>query len=203
MSKSITFNDQPITPSKVICIGRNYVEHIEELGNEMPEQMILFNKPNSAISDTLHYYHDTTRYETEICYLIQGDKIAGVGLGFDLTHAEIQNYLKSKGHPWERAKAFDGSAVLSEFIPLEVPIESLRFELYHNDTLQQHADYELMIYKPHEMLKQIGSFMSFEEGDIIMGGTPKGVSTYRVGDTLSAKLYSNDELLLSFEVVAQ
>ena len=195
--KTLQFNDQNITPSKVVCIGRNYVEHIKELGNEIPENMVVFNKPNSAISDRLDYIDETTRFEAEICFLIQNSQLAGVGVGLDLTKAAIQNKMKNKGLPWERAKAFNGSAVLSEFIVLDKPIESLSMKLFVNDALQQYATYALMMYKPLEMLEEIQSFMSLEDGDIIMSGTPKGVATYKRGDNFHIELYSDNELILS------
>ena len=180
------------TPSKVVCIGRNYVEHIEELGNEMPENMVIFNKPNSAVTETLRYFEPQTRFEGELCLLIQGGNIAGIGFGLDLTHAETQNRLKAKGLPWERAKAFDGAAVLSDFIPFEGSLEKIRFELFRNGRLAQHAHYDLMIYKPAEMLEEIRSFMTLEDGDIIMTGTPKGVSTYERNDRFEAVIYEGD-----------
>ena len=197
--QSITFKNEKVTPSKVVCIGRNYVEHIEELGNEIPENMVIFNKPNSAISDTLSYYSETTRFEGEICFLIKNGEIAGVGFGLDLTHAHIQNQLKTKGLPWERAKAFDGSAVLSPFIPFEGEFSSLNMKLYLNGSLVQFANYDLMMYKPKLMVEEIKSFMTLEDGDIIMSGTPKGVGTYKQGDVFLAQVYSGDELLVEGE----
>jgi len=194
--QTIHYNGAPITPSKVICIGRNYVEHIHELGNEIPSSMVVFNKPNSAITDTLQFITSDTRFEGEICFLIMDGAIAGIGFGLDLTKANLQNHLKAKGLPWERAKAFDGSAVLGDFVPLTVPLESLRMTLHINDTLVQEATYELMIYKPLEMIEEIKSFMSFEEGDIIMSGTPKGVNSYNIGDEFIGRIYSNDTLLV-------
>ncbi len=186
------------TPSKVVCIGRNYVEHIKELGNEIPKNMVIFNKPNSAISDTLYYFDSQTRFEGELCLLIVDKKITGIGFGLDLTHADIQNQLKAKGLPWERAKAFDNSAVLSDFIPFSGNIEELNFRLYRNGTLAQEAHYNLMIYKPTQMLQEIQSFMSLEDGDIIMTGTPKGVSNYQRGDKFEAIIYEGElELLRS------
>lgn len=194
--KTVLFDSYPITPSKVVCIGRNYVEHIHELNNEIPASMVVFNKPNSAISDTLQCITPDTRFEGEICFLIMDGAIAGIGFGLDLTKADLQNYLKSKGLPWERAKGFDYSAVLSNFISLEVPLESLRMTLHINGSLVQEALYDLMIYKPLEMLEEIKSFMSLEDGDIIMSGTPKGVNTYRENDHFLGRIYSNEDLLL-------
>ena len=116
--KTIHYENQKLEVSKVVCIGRNYVEHIKELGNEIPSSMVVFNKPNSAISDRLYYFSEQCRFEGEICFLIRDGKIEAVGFGLDLTHADIQNHLKSKGLPWERAKAFDHSAVLSDFVTI-------------------------------------------------------------------------------------
>jgi len=194
--KTIRFNNAVITPSKVVCIGRNYVEHIHELGNEIPSSMVVFNKPNSAISDTLRFISPDTRFEGEICFLMMDGKIEGIGFGLDLTKADIQNHLKAKRLPWERAKGFDGSAVLGEFVPFTGPVESLRMTLHINDVLVQEATYDLMIYKPLPMIEEIKSFMSFEDGDIIMSGTPKGVNTYSVGDTFVGQIYSDDTLLV-------
>lgn len=193
---SIIYNKECITPSKVVCIGRNYVEHIKELNNETPDTMVVFNKPNSAITNTLQYFTPDTRFEGEICFLIEDKQIAGIGFGLDLTKANIQNKIKEKGWPWERAKAFDGSAVLSEFVKFDGKITDLKLELYINDKLTQYATYDLMIYKPKEMLEEIQTFMSLEDGDIIMSGTPKGVGTYNSGDVFLGKIYENKTLLL-------
>jgi len=194
--KTIQFDNKQIAPSKVVCVGRNYVEHIEELGNEMPENMVLFNKPNSAITGTLDYFTPECRFEGELCLLVMEGKIAGLGLGLDLTYADIQNRQKAKGLPWERAKAFDGSAVLSAFVPFDGSLDTLRFELMHNGVLTQHADYALMMYKPAEILEEISSFMTLKDGDIIMTGTPKGVGTYQKGDLFGMKLFEGDKLIL-------
>lgn len=193
---NISFNNQSLSPSKVVCIGRNYVEHIHELNNEIPSSMVVFNKPNSAITDTFRFITPDTRFEGEICFLMMGGEIAGIGFGLDLTKAELQNYLKSKGLPWERAKGFDGSAVFGDFVALDAPLESLRMSLHINGTLVQEATYELMIYKPLEMIEEIQRFMSFEDGDIIMSGTPKGVNTYHIGDEFVGRIYCNDSLLI-------
>ncbi len=194
--QSIVFNDTHITPSKVVCIGRNYVEHIYELNNEIPSSMVVFNKPNSAISNILKFISSDTRFEGEICFLIMNQKIEGIGFGLDLTKADLQNHLKSKGLPWERAKGFDGSCVLGEFVPLNAPLESLRMTLHINDKLIQEATYDLMIYKPLEMMNEIRTFMSFDDGDIIMSGTPKGVNTYTIRDTFIGRIYSDEKLLV-------
>jgi 2-keto-4-pentenoate hydratase/2-oxohepta-3-ene-1,7-dioic acid hydratase in catechol pathway len=197
MYKTIKFQDKTISPSKVVCIGRNYVEHIKELNNETPDTMVVFNKPNSAISNTLYYISEDTRFEGEICFLIKDKKIDGVGFGLDLTKANIQNKMKTKGLPWERAKAFDNSAVFGNFVKFDKDITKLRLELFINEELIQFANYDLMIYKPFEMLQEIESFMSLEDGDIIMSGTPKGVGNYKKDDKFLGKIYCDDELLVS------
>jgi 2-keto-4-pentenoate hydratase/2-oxohepta-3-ene-1,7-dioic acid hydratase in catechol pathway len=194
---TIKYNNQKIIPSKVVCIGRNYVEHIKELGNEMPKNMVIFNKPNSAVSNTLHYFKEDTRYEGEICFLMKDNKIESLGFGLDLTHANEQNYFKEKGLPWERSKSFDGAAVFSSFVKLEGDISDVKMELYINDSLIQFAGYDLMIYKPDEIIRQINSFMTLEDGDIIMSGTPKGVGTYNIGDKFEGKVYMKDTLILT------
>ncbi|NKQ41552.1 MAG: fumarylacetoacetate hydrolase family protein [Sulfurovum sp.] len=198
----VIFENQNLTPSKVVCIGRNYVDHIEELGNDMPDNMVIFNKANSAITDQLRYFGDQCRFEGEICLLIQKGKIAGIGLGLDLTRADIQSIQKKKGLPWERAKSFDGSAVLSKFIPLQGDISDINFKLHINNKLTQEADYDLMIYKPSEMIHEIESFMTLEDNDIIMTGTPKGVGNYRAGNRFTMQLFDGKELLLEQKWVA-
>jgi len=192
----IKCNNSKITPSKIICIGRNYVEHIKELNNETPDSMVVFNKPNSAINENLYYFSEDTRFEGEICFLIKNKKIDAVGFGLDLTKANIQNKMKQKGLPWERAKAFDNSAVFGEFVKFDDDITKLRLELFINDSLVQFATFDLMIYKPLDIINEIESFMSLEDGDIIMSGTPKGVGTYKINDTFIGKIFCNDELII-------
>jgi len=198
--KNISFQNTEVTPSKVICIGRNYVDHIKELDNEMPKDMVIFNKPNSSISNELKYFSEDTRYEGEICFLIKDNKIDAVGFGLDLTKANEQNYLKSKSLPWERAKAFNGASVLGEFVqfkPAEDDITKIRLELFINDELIQFGSYDLMMYKPSQMIEEINSFMTLEDGDVIMSGTPKGVGTYKRNDKFVGKIYIEDKLIIS------
>ncbi len=203
LMQKIYYKNKEIIPSKIVCIGRNYVEHIEELGNEIPENMVVFNKPNSAISNTLNYFFEDTRFEGEICFLIENANIAGVGFGLDLTHANIQKHLKTKGLPWERAKAFNGSAVLSEFVPFNGDISKLSMKLTINDKLIQFANYDLMMYKPEIMLEEIKNFMDLEDGDIIMSGTPKGVANYHLNDRFLGQIFEDDKLLVASEWVVK
>jgi len=197
--KSINYNNKKIKPSKIVCIGRNYVEHIEELNNEMPDSMVVFNKPNSSITQDLYYFSKDTRFEGEISFLIKDKKIEAVGFGLDLTKANIQSKMKENGLPWERAKSFNNSAVFGEFVKFNGDIKKLRLELFLNDNLIQFANYNLMIYKPQEMIEEIDSFMSLEDGDIIMSGTPKGVGVYRVNDVFIGKIFDGDRLLVKSE----
>jgi 2-keto-4-pentenoate hydratase/2-oxohepta-3-ene-1,7-dioic acid hydratase in catechol pathway len=194
---SVWFRNKKVEPSKIVCVGRNYVEHIHELDNEIPSSMVLFNKPNSAISSTLEYIQEDCRFEGEICFMIKDRKIDGIAFGLDLTKAGIQNHMKEKGLPWERAKSFDKSAVFSYFVKFEGDITTLEMKLYINEKLTQHATYDLMIYKPDEILDEISTFMTLEDGDIIMSGTPKGVAAYKRGDIFVGEIYADDRLIIS------
>ncbi|MAG76785.1 MAG: 2-keto-4-pentenoate hydratase [Colwelliaceae bacterium] len=201
--KSIKFNGKEIQPSKVVCVGRNYVEHIKELNNEMPTEPVIFIKPNSAISNNLHTNEtEEIHYEGEICFLINNGQIQGVGFGLDLTKRKVQSTLKNKGLPWERAKAFDKSAVFSEFVDCG-ELQSYRMELYINNELIQVANYDLMIHKPDALLNDITQFLTLEDGDIIMTGTPKGVGVVKLGDKFTAKLFSNDNLIIESSWTAE
>ena len=200
---TINYNNEIITPSKVVCIGRNYVEHIKELNNETPDTMVVFNKTNSAITNSLEFFTPDTRFEGEICFLIKNNKIDGIGFGLDLTKANIQNKMKAKGWPWERAKSFNKSAVFGEFVKFDGNIKDISMKLFINDNLVQFATYDLMIYKPSQMLQEIQTFMSLEDGDIIMSGTPKGVSTYNRGDIFKGEIYCADKLLVRSEFVVK
>jgi len=195
--KSIKFNKKDIYPSKIICIGRNYVDHIEELNNEVPTEPVIFLKPNSSISEDVSFNNnDAIHYEGEISFLVQSGKLVGVRFGLDLTKREVQSRLKAKGLPWERAKAFDKSAIFSEFVSFHGDCQNLRMELYINEVLVQKAGYDLMLNKPDEILNEAGSFLSFEDGDLIMTGTPKGVGPIKVGDRFSGKIFKNEQLLV-------
>ncbi|MBQ4858844.1 fumarylacetoacetate hydrolase family protein [Pseudoalteromonas sp. MMG007] len=203
--QSIKLGTEKLTPTKVVCVGRNYTAHIAELNNETPEQMVLFNKPNSAITSTLLSEHnnDVLHYETELCFVIKNKQIAGVGLGLDLTKRTVQSKLKNKGLPWERAKAFDSSVILTDFVELSDAAQHFTFELKINDKVIQQGDTHFMLYKPEQILTEISEFMSLEDGDIIMTGTPSGVGEVKCGNTFTVSLYSNEKCLLTQQWVAQ
>lgn len=187
---------QQITPSKVICIGRNYVDHIKELANEIPDEMVVFLKPNSAISATLSAMHndDVLHYEAELSFLYQGGKFTAVALGLDLTKRDVQGKLKAKGLPWERAKAFDGSAVFSDFVVIpKEGLSQLNLSLVINGELKQQGGVNLMLVKPDAILKELKTFIRFEDGDIVMTGTPKGVGVIGSEDSFVGQIYLQQE----------
>lgn len=195
---SILIHDQEIFPSKVVCIGRNYAEHIKELENETPDSMVFFFKPNSSVSQHLVFpkANSSCHYEAEISFLIEENKISAVGFGLDLTLREIQSKLKKKGLPWERAKCFTGSAVFSKFVNIDQDIDNLEVELFINGELKQKGGVELMINKPKEIIEELLTFASFEDGDILMSGTPKGVGEFNVGDVFEGKILQKGKVLV-------
>ncbi len=193
----ISVNGKLVAPSKVVCIGRNYVAHIQELNNEMPEQAVIFVKPNSAIAtEIISNSEEAIHYEGELSFVIENNKIAAVGFGLDLTKRGLQSRLKSKGLPWERAKAFDHSAVFSKFVPFSGDLEALSLQLTINGLLVQQATVDLMIHKPLQLIDEVAAFMSFEDGDILMTGTPKGVGQVAAGDCFIGRIFAGKELLL-------
>lgn len=201
--QTVNLNNHEINPSKIVCIGRNFVAHIQELHNEVPTNMVLFMKPNSAISKNLHAgIDDEIHYEAEISFLLHAGKITGVGLGLDLTKRGIQTKLKEKGLPWERAKAFDGAAVFSDFVSLDCDISTLSLKLFIDGILVQEGGVSLMIYKPDEIVSEVASFMTLYDGDIIMSGTPKGVGVVKIGAKFSGQILSGESILLQQEWIA-
>lgn len=194
---SIILKDKQAVPSKIVCIGRNYVDHIKELNNEIPIQPVIFMKPNSSISNALKFNDfDAIHYEAEISFAVEFGKLVAVGFGLDLTKRELQSQLKAKGLPWERAKAFDGSTVFSEFVRFE-NVQDLRLELFINGELKQAGGYDLMLCKPDDIFNEINTFMTLVDNDIIMTGTPKGVGKIYLGDVFVGKIYEKDNMLIS------
>ena len=195
---SIKLNNQNIIPSKIICIGRNYVEHIKELGNEVPDEMVVFIKPNSAISAELRSFHqEQLHFEGELCFLYQNGGFAAVGFGLDITKRNLQSKLKVKGLPWERAKSFDGSAVFSDFVAIDDVDVSLSFELCIDNKVVQMGAIELMIYKPRKILAELERFITLKDGDIVMTGTPKGVGTILPDAKFSVRVFQHHREILS------
>lgn len=202
--KAIQCDTKAIYPSKVVCIGRNYVDHINELNNDIPDQAVIFLKPNSAISSEIYDNAvDEIHYEGEISFLIESGKISAVGFGLDLTKRGIQSALKAKGLPWERAKAFDNSAVFSEFRSFGGNIDKLRLELYINGNLVQQGGCDLMLFKPQSILAEVKSFLTLENGDVIMSGTPSGVGKVNGGDEFIGKVFEQEELIAEHQWVVK
>lgn len=201
--EKIIVGRRTVAPSKIVCVGRNYVEHIKELNSETPEDMIIFLKPNSAISKELQSFHqEQIHYEAELCFLYENDRFSAVGFGLDLTKRKLQSKLKSKGLPWERAKAFNGSAIFSEFVEISDISPKLNFELNINGKIIQSGNINLMIYKPDKVLSEISKFISLRNGDIVMTGTPKGVGPVNKGEVFAGKVKDNDKVITSAEWLA-
>ncbi len=202
--KNIIVNSNKIYPSKIVCIGRNYSEHIKELNNETPDEMVFFIKPNSSISDKLIFPENQSscHYEAEISFVIKDNKIDAVGFGLDLTLREVQSKLKNKGLPWERAKAFHNAAVFSPFVSFDGDISNLGIELYINGKLTQKGHFSQMINKPNEIIDEANSFTFFEDGDILMTGTPSGVGEFKVGDEFLGKILLNDKVIVEYLTVS-
>jgi len=195
--KSVTWNGKAVYPSKIVCIGRNYAEHIKEFDNEASQEPVIFLKPNSAISQEIHSSQtDLIHYEGEITFLVSSGELSGVGFGLDLTKRDLQYQLKAKGWPWERAKAFDNSAVFSDFVTFGGNVRDLRLEFYINNALVQVGSYDLMLSKPNQMLNEAKSFLSFEDSDLLMTGTPKGVGPVKSGDRYLGKIFEKENLIV-------
>lgn len=195
--KPINLEGKDVFPSKIVCIGRNYVDHIKELGNEVPTEPVIFLKPNSAISETIHSNEvEPVHYEGEITFLVLSGRLAAVGFGLDLTKRDLQSRLKARGLPWERSKAFDGAAIFSGFVSCPLDLSRLGLELWINEQLVQRGGYELMINKPEAILEETSGFLSFEDADLIMTGTPAGVGIVNRGDRFTGRVFDGDSLLV-------
>ena len=192
----IKLADGQITPSKIICIGRNYVDHIKELNSEVPDDMAVFMKPNSAIGQVLNAVHiEPLHYEAELCFLIKDGGYSAVAIGLDLTKRALQSSLKKQGLPWERSKAFDGSALFSDFVAFDGAVKYLNFTLNIDGKNIQTGNVDLMIYKPEVILSELKKFLTLEDGDIIMTGTPAGVGVVKAGQKFAAKLLNGNQPL--------
>jgi 2-keto-4-pentenoate hydratase/2-oxohepta-3-ene-1,7-dioic acid hydratase in catechol pathway len=201
---TVIFNSHHVTPSKVVCIGWNYVAHIEELNNEMPTEPVLFIKPNSSISSAIMLPADEpVDYEAEIAFIVRDGQLAGVGFGLDLTKRGLQNRAKAKGQPWERAKSFDNSAVFSHFVPLDVDFHTLEVQLTINEKVVQSGGVNLMIYKPDFLLEEISSSFSLEDFDIIMTGTPAGTGIAHSGDIFIGRIHAGEDCLIEQQWLVQ
>ncbi len=187
---------------KIICIGRNYAKHIEELQNERPDEPVVFLKPDSAILLKQHpfvipEFSEDIHHEVEI--LVKINKVGKyidpkfahnyydeIGLGIDFTARDLQAKLKEKGLPWEKAKAFDGSAVIGDFLSKNSfnSLESINFELVSNGKVVQKGNSSHMLWKIDELISHVSQFFTLKIGDIIFTGTPEGVAAVKPNDIL-------------------
>lgn len=194
-------------PSKIVCVGRNYAEHAKELGNAIPDRPILFIKPPSSLSSLAQGIHwnqalGECHFECEICLQIAYplsqetdaskalEAIGAVTLGLDLTLRDLQNDLKAKGQPWERAKAFDGACLLADWVEADEigDLQELELVLLINGVERQHGFSQDMIFDIGALLVEISQSFSLEAGDVIMTGTPAGVGALTANDQLTMKL---------------
>jgi 2-keto-4-pentenoate hydratase/2-oxohepta-3-ene-1,7-dioic acid hydratase in catechol pathway len=201
---------------KIICIGRNYVEHAKELGNDIPDEPVIFMKPKSAIIQphTPFYYPEFTNelhYECELVLRISkngkyiqerhaSNYYNGITVGIDFTARDIQDELKKKGLPWEKAKAFDNSAAIGKFIDIKPDFnkKNINFSFLKNGEKVQQGNSGNMIFGIDKLIANISLYFSLNIGDYIFTGTPAGVGECVVGDELEAFL--ENESLLKLEV---
>ncbi len=194
---------------KIICVGRNYVDHIKELSNDKPTDPVIFIKPDTALLDsTQAFYYPSfssdVHYELELVFRVgkvgknieakfAHKYIDAVGLGIDFTARDVQSRLKEKGLPWEKAKAFNGSAFVSSMRPIvEADFsQSIDFQLLKNGDLVQQGHSELMIWNIAELIADISQYFTLKTGDYIFTGTPAGVGPVQIGDTLTGLLQGN------------
>jgi 2-keto-4-pentenoate hydratase/2-oxohepta-3-ene-1,7-dioic acid hydratase in catechol pathway len=187
---------------KIICIGRNYIDHIKELSNQKPKDPVVFLKPDSAViaknqNFIIPSFSDDIHHEVELVVKINkvGKHIDNsfsykyydeIGLGIDFTARDIQNNLKEKGHPWEKSKAFDNSCMVGKFVnknDLE-DLSSIKFSLKKNNELVQSACSSEMLWKIDELISYVSQYFTLKIGDLIFTGTPSGVSRVESGDIL-------------------
>ncbi len=191
---------------KIICVGRNYVDHIKELSNDRPTDPVIFIKPDTALLDqsSAFYYPSFSadvHYELELVFRIgkvgknieakfAHKYIDALGLGIDFTARDVQSKLKEKGLPWEKAKAFNGSAFISNLRPFQESdlTNSIDFQLEKNGITVQNGSSDLMIWNIAELIADISQYFTLKTGDYIFTGTPAGVGPVQIGDTLTGIL---------------
>ena len=201
---------------KIICIGRNYVDHIDELKNDIPKNPIIFFKPSICKLEGSEFkipdFSSDIHHEIEIIYKISKsgknipisdsiNYISGIGLGIDFTAREIQSKFKEKGLPWSISKSFDNSAAISEFKSIDEfkDIQNIDFSLSKNSIEVQSGNSKLMIFKIEYLIHYISKFIPIEENDIIFSGTPKGVNKLKMGDKLEG--YIENEKILNINII--
>ena len=200
---------------KIICVGRNYTEHIEELNNERPDAPVIFLKPDTALLKPGEdfFYPDFSKdihHELELVVKINkvGKNIqeqfahkyySEIALGIDFTARDLQSTLKSKGLPWELAKAFNGSAPVSDFVNISdyEDIQNLNFSLNINGETRQDGNSSMMLYHVNYLIAFVSRFFTLKTGDLIFTGTPKGVGPVLIGDKLTGFLEGKELLNLT------
>jgi len=201
---------------KIICVGRNYADHIEELKNERPQEPVLFLKPDTALLQkkfpfVIPPFSNEMHHEIELVVKINKVgkyidlKFANryydeVTVGIDFTARDLQDKLKAKGLPWEKAKAFDGSAMIGEFVPKTdfESIDNVNLRLTSNGTNVQNGNTQSMLWKVDELIAEISQYFTLKTGDLIFTGTPKGVAKVNPGDVLEGFL--EDKKLFKLQV---
>lgn len=201
---------------KLICVGRNYAEHIKELNNERPDDPVIFMKPETAIplkNEPFFYpeFSKDVHHEVEILVKINrvgkniDEKFAHkyydeIGIGIDFTARDLQSKLKAKGLPWELAKGFNGSAPISGFVPKTgfADLSNLNFHLDVNGETRQRGNTSLMLFKVDYLISFVSRYFLLQQGDVLFTGTPAGVGPVHVGDRLTA--YIEDKPMLTFDV---
>lgn len=202
---------------KIICIGQNYSEHIKELNSETPKEPLFFLKPDSAVLLNKHpfvipEFTNEVHYEVEVLVRINrlGKYIAPkfahkyyneIGLGIDFTARDLQRECKAKGHPWEKAKAFDGSAVIGEWINKEnfKDLRDIDFHLKKNDKIVQSGNTADMVYDIDTLIAYVSQYMTLKIGDILFTGTPAGVGPVAIDDKLTGYLNSKESFTLNIK----
>ena len=202
---------------KIICIGRNYTAHINELENERPEEPVVFIKPDSSVLPKQQDFYipefsNDVHYEVEVLVKIKkvGKHISKefaptyydeIGLGIDFTARDLQSKLKEKGLPWEKAKGFDGAAVIGEWLPKTdfENINDLSFTLVKNNEVVQKGNTSLMLWKIDEIIAYVSTFFMLKKGDIIFTGTPAGVGKISPNDYLSGSLEDKELFTLKIK----
>lgn len=202
---------------KIICVGRNYIDHINELSNQKPTEPVLFMKPDTSvllkmfpfvIPDFSNDVHHEVEVLVKICKV--GKSISPkfahkyynqIGLGIDFTARDVQSKLKEKGLPWEIAKGFDGATVIGDFVDKNQfdNLQNISFQLIKNDEVVQNGNTQDMLWQIDELISYISQFFTLKIGDIIFTGTPSGVSKVNSGDTLEGFL--EDKKMFGFKVL--
>ena len=202
--EAVVFRGQSVRPAKVVCVGKNYPAHIEEMASPCAENMVVFMKPATSIGTVLFAALDEQlHHEGEICLLMQGGEVVGVGFGLDLTKRDTQAKLKAAGLPCERSKAFTGSALFSEFVTAPQDLTQLGVELVVDDAVRQKGDVSLMLYPPGVILEELNQFLVLEDFDIVITGTPAGVGAVQAGERFCGRVLHGEQELVSAEWLAQ